>query len=36
MRFKKGKKLISTVLAGAALFTMGLSGCGEKTASSDT
>lgn len=34
MRFKKGKKLISTVLAGAALFTMGLSGCGEKTASS--
>lgn len=34
MKFKKGKKLISTVLAGAALFTMGLSGCGEKTASS--
>lgn len=35
MRFKKGKRLISAVLAGAALLTMGLSGCGSKSASGD-
>ena len=36
MKLKKGKRLMSAALAGIALLTMGLCGCGEKKASNDT